>query len=301
MPRPRSADIREGLRVTVVGSVINVALVALKLTLGVLGHSRALFADGLHSLSDLVSDLIVIGGMLVGSRPRDESHHYGHGKVEVLAEMTLGGVLVIAGLGIVLDSVRAVLKGSMEAPLAVVLPAALLSVVLKEWLYRVTMQVARRSDRPVLVANAWHHRSDALTSVGVLLGAGLAILFPAMAMVDALVGLLVAAVVIKVGGGIAWEAAMSLIDTAPSRDYMSRVTDMIRSVPGVRSVRNLRMRHVGRLIAIEVHLGLDPEISVREGHDVATDVKRYVLERDRRVFDVLVHMEPEEDSVNGGQ
>ena len=294
MSHKHSHDIKEGLKITVIGSVINVGLVVLKLALGVLGHSRALVADGVHSLTDLVSDMIVIWGLLVGSRPRDENHHYGHGKVENLAEMGLGGILILAGLFIIYDSVKAILVRSVVPPLPIVIPAAVASIGLKEWLYWITIREARRSDSPTLVANAWHHRSDALTSIGVLVGVGVAVIYPPFAIADALVGFMVAAVVIRIGGGIAWEAAMRIIDTAPSEDYMSKITNLILSVNRVRSVRNLRMRHVGRLIAVEVHLGLDPEMSVRDSHDLATEVKRYVLEKDRRVFDVLVHVEPEE-------
>ncbi len=294
MNNTNAKTLSDSLEVTIVGSVINVILVILKIVLGIMGHSRALVADGIHSLTDLVTDVIVIGGLIIGSKPQDDSHHYGHGKVETLAEVGLGWILIIAGLAIMFDSVKAMLSGSTGPPLPIVIPAALASIILKEYLYRITIKVAKRSNRPSLVANAWHHRSDALTSIGVLLGAGLAVVFPAMAVMDALVGLVVAVVVIKVGGGIAWKSSMRIIDTAPSDDYVTRVSDLILSVPGVRSVRNLRMRHVGSLIAVEVHLGLDPEMSVFDSHDLATEVKRFVLEKDSRIFDVLVHVEPEE-------
>ncbi len=289
--------LNDSIKVTIIGSIINVILVIVKIALGTMGNSRALVADGVHSLTDLVTDVIVIAGLIIGSKPQDESHHYGHGKVETLAEMGLGGILILAGLAIVYDAVHAMLSGVSGPPLPIVIPAAIVSIVLKEYLYHITIRAARRNDRPSLVANAWHHRSDALTSIGVLVGAGMAIMFPAMAILDALVGLVVAAMIIKVGSGIAWEAAMRIIDTAPSDDYMTRVSDLIMSVPGVRSVRNLRMRHVGSLIAVEVHLGMDPEMSVRESHDLATEVKRFVLERDSRIFDVLVHVEPEDSEV----
>jgi len=294
MHKTNNKPLADSLKVTIVGSIINVVLVILKISLGTMGHSRALVADGIHSLTDLVTDVIVIGGLIIGSRPQDDSHHYGHGKVETLAEMGLGGILIFAGLAIVFDSVKAMLAGSTVQPLPIVIPAALASIVLKEWLYHVTIRAARRDDRPALVANAWHHRSDALTSVGVLLGVGLAIIFPALVIVDSLVGLVVASVVIRIGWGIAWEAAMKIVDTAPSQDHMARIKEMMLRVPGTRSVRDLKMRYVGSLIAVEVHLGLDPNMSVWEGHDVAKAVKKYVLEKDSRVFDVLVHVEPEE-------
>ncbi|TNF48974.1 cation transporter [bacterium] len=289
--------LNDSLKVTIIGSVINVILVVVKIVLGIMGNSRALFADGIHSLTDLVTDLIVIGGLIIGSKPQDDSHHYGHGKVETLAEMGLGVILIFAGLAIVFNSVKTMLMGTTGPPLPIVVPAAIASIVLKEYLYQATIRVARRNNRPSLVANAWHHRSDALTSVGVLLGVGLAIIFPALVIVDSIVGLVVASVVVKVGWGIAWEAAMKIVDTAPSHDHMARIKEMMLSVPGTRSVRDLKMRYVGSLIAVEVHLGLDPNMSVRQGHDVATAVKKYVLEKDNRVFDVLVHVEPEDSEI----
>ncbi|NOY86206.1 MAG: cation transporter [Deltaproteobacteria bacterium] len=283
----------DSLRVTVIGSILNVVLIVFKLTLGILGHSRALVADGLHSMTDLMTDAILIGGLIVGAKPTDESHHYGHGKVEILVEMALGSILVLAGILIIYDSGRALLHPPDTGPSLFVIPAALFSVISKEWLYRITMRTARSEGRPALVANAWHHRSDALSSVGVLLAVSLAIIHPAFAVADPLVGFFVALLVIGMGGKIGWNAALRIIDTAPSGDFMERVSRMIREIPDVRSIRNLRMRYVGRLIAVEVHLGLDPEMTIDRGHEVASEVKRSILERDSRVFDVLVHMEPE--------
>ena len=289
-----SPDPKEGLRVTALGAAVNLLLVILKFTVGLYGGSRALVADAAHSLSDLVSDVVVAWGLIVGSLPSDDSHHYGHAKVELLAEMILGTILVVGGLGIMLNSIGAVMSGEARSPSIVVLPVAAASVLLKEYLFRVTMKTARRTGHSSLLANAWHHRSDSLTSMGVLLGAGLATVHPSFAVADALVGALVAAIVIKVGVGIGWEAAARLVDTAPGRDYVKRMERMILNVPSTRSVRDLKMRYVGRRIAVEVHLGLDPEMPVRDAHDVAREVKTAIMERDRRVFDVLVHVEPEE-------
>ena len=292
-------DPREGLKVTALGATVNLLLVIFKFAVGVSGGSRALVADAAHSLSDLVSDIVVAWGLIVGSRPSDEDHHYGHAKVELLAEMILGAILIAGGLGIMLDSLRSVLSGEARSPSFFVLPVAALSVLLKEYLFRVTMKIARKTGRSSLMANAWHHRSDSLTSMGVLAGAGLAMIHPSFAVADSLVGALVAAIVIKVGVGIGWEAAARLVDTAPGRDYVKRMEEMILEVPEARSVRDLRMRYVGRRIAVEVHLGLDPEMPVRESHDVAKEVKETIMDLDQRVFDVLVHVEPEEEPEGG--
>ncbi len=256
-------------------------------------------ADAAHSLSDLVSDAVVAWGLIMGGLPTDESHHYGHAKVELLAELILGALLFSAGLLIMLNSLMAALSGKVLSPSPVVLPVAAASIAAKEYLFRITMNVARKTGQSSLVANAWHHRSDALTSVGVLLGAGLAAISPKFAVADALVGALVGAVVIKIGAQIGWEAGARLVDTSPGRDYMRRMEVMILQVPRTRSVRDLKMRYVGRLIAVEVHLGLDPEMSVAESHEVARAVKGTIMEKDPRVFDVLVHVEPEEEPEGG--
>ncbi len=284
----------EGVRITVIGGVLNILLVFLKLFAGVAGNSRALVADAVHSMSDLVSDAVVIWGLIMGGRPSDDSHHYGHAKFELLAEMILGGILLLAGSGIILDSFKVILSGVPEPPSAAVLPIAALGVVVKEGLFRVTMNVSRKTERPSLIANAWHHRSDAITSAAVLAGAGLAVLHPELSLADPLMGILVAFVVIRVGIKIGLDAGMRIIDTAPSADYINRIERMVLSDPMTRSVRTMRMRYVGHLIAVEVHLGLDPEMSVRESHEVARRVKHGIMERDRRIFDVVVHVEPEE-------
>jgi cation diffusion facilitator family transporter len=287
-------DPRKGLRVTAIGAVVNLLLVLLKFIVGTLGGSRALVADAAHSLSDFVSDAVVAWGLIVGGKPSDDCHHYGHAKVELLAEMVLGLILITAGLGIMVDSVISVMSGKVRSPSLLVLPVAMLSIVLKEYIFRATMRVARKTGQSSLVANAWHHRSDSLTSVGVLVGVGMAVIWPSFAVADAVVGAVVAAVVIKIGIEIGWEAAARLVDTSPGRDYVSRIRRMILGVPSTRSVRDLKMRYVGRRIAVEVHLGLDPDMPVRESHDVAKEVKEKIMESDDRVFDVLVHVEPEE-------
>jgi cation diffusion facilitator family transporter len=298
-PIGQNVHTKDGIRVTLEGATINLALIFLKLGVGVVGGSRALVADAAHSMSDLVSDGVVIWGLVIGGKPSDESHHYGHAKVELLAEMLLGVILVAAGTGIALDAVKAALSGEMTRPAIIVLPVAAAGALAKEYLFRRTMVVAIRTGKGSLLANAWHHRSDALTSLGVLAGAALAMVSPVFAAADALVAALVAAVVIKVGAGIGWEAASRIVDTAPSRDYQTTIVQTILAVPRTLSVRNLKMRYVGRRIAVEVHLGLDPKMSVKDSHDVAVEVKRTVMDKDQRVFDVLVHVEPEEAQTEG--
>ncbi len=294
MDNNNTGRVDEAVRITIIGAVINVVLVIIKLVLGYFGNSRALMADGLHSMTDLVSDITVMAGLLAAAKPRDENHHYGHGKVENLSEMVLGLILVFAGLFIAVDSVHAIFRPNISVPSYFVIPVAVASIISKEWLYRVTVKAGRKSHRQSLIANAWHHRSDAITSAGVLLGVTLAVFVPKFAMADAAVGFLVAIVIVRIGGKIGWDSAMRIIDTAPGVDYELKVERMILEVPGALTVREMKFRYVGNMIAIEAHVGMDPELNVREGHDIATAVKRSIMERDRRIYDVVVHVEPEE-------
>jgi cation diffusion facilitator family transporter len=285
----------EAIRVTKIGAVINIVLVITKIVLGYFGGSRALIADGLHSMTDLVSDAAVMVGVIVGAKPRDEDHHYGHGKVENLSEMVLGIILVFAGLFIAVDSVSTIFRPNVSVPSYFVIPVAAASIISKEWLYRITVRTGRKFHLQSLIANAWHHRSDAITSAGVLLGVTLAVFIPKFAMADAAVGFLIAIVIVRIGGKIGWDSAMRTIDTAPGVDYELKVERMILEVPGALAVREMKFRYVGNMIAIEAHVGMDSELTVREGHDIATAVKRSVMERDSRIYDVVVHVEPEED------
>jgi len=284
----------EAIRVTKIGAVVNIVLVIIKIVLGYFGGSRALVADGLHSMTDLVSDAAVMVGVIAGAKPRDENHHYGHGKVENLSEMVLGIILVFAGLFIAVDSVSTIFRPNISVPSYFVIPVAAASIISKEWLYRITVKTGRKFHLQSLIANAWHHRSDAITSAGVLLGVTLAVFVPKFAMADAAVGFLVAIVIVRIGGKIGWDSAMRIIDTAPGVDYELKVKRMILEVPGALAVREMKFRYVGNMIAIEAHVGMDPELTVREGHDIATAVKRSVMERDSRIYDVVVHVEPEE-------
>ncbi len=284
----------EAIRVTKIGAVINIVLVIIKIAMGYFGSSRALIADGLHSMTDLVSDVAVMVGIIVGAKPRDEDHHYGHGKVENLSEMVVGIIMVLAGLYIAVDSVRTIYRPNISVPSYFVIPVAAASIISKEWLYRVTVKTGRKFHLQSLIANAWHHRSDAITSAGVLLGVTLAVFVPKFAMADAAVGFLVAIVIVRIGGKIGWDSVMRIIDTAPGVDYELKVERMILEVPGALAVREMKFRYVGNMIAIEAHVGMDSELTVREGHDIATAVKRSIMERDSRIYDVVVHVEPEE-------
>ncbi len=280
-----------GEGVTLGGSLVNLVLVGIKLAAGVLGGSAALVADAIHSLSDLASDLVVLVGYRVGRLPEDEDHPYGHGKVETLATVSVGVMLVAVGLGMGWAAVSDLAAGQYDTtPGRVALAAAALSVVVKEALYRYTARVARDADSRLLLANAWHHRSDALSSVAALAGvAGARWGWPWM---DPAAAGLVCVFVVKVGWDLGYRAVRDLVDSSPEPDLLEELERVIRSVEGVRGLHDLKARRLGKDILVDVDVEVDPELNVIQGHDVAREVRSALLHRVRNVRDAMVHVEP---------
>ncbi len=277
--------------VTLGGSLVNLVLVGIKLAAGVLGGSAALVADAIHSLSDLASDLVVLVGYRVGRLPEDEDHPYGHGKVETLATVSVGVMLVAVGLGMGWAAVSDLAAGQYDTtPGRVALAAAALSVVVKEALYHYTARVARDADSRLLLANAWHHRSDALSSVAALVGvAGARWGWPWM---DPAAAGLVCVFVVKVGWDLGYRAVRDLVDSSPEPDLLEELERVIRSVEGVRGLHDLKARRLGKDILVDVDVEVDPELNVIQGHDVAREVRSALLHRVRNVRDAMVHVEP---------
>jgi cation diffusion facilitator family transporter len=291
----RQATLREFLRtgegVTLGGSVLNLALVLVKLAAGVLGNSAALVADAVHSLSDLASDIVVLFGYRVGRTPEDDRHPYGHGKVETLCTAVVGGLLVAVAVGLAVGAGGALWRGgATEAPGWVALWAALASIVVKEWLYRWTAAAARETDSQLLLANAWHHRSDALSSIAAVVGVfgarwGALWMDPAAALV-------VCGFVGKVGWELGWQAVHDLVDTSVDGDRLAEIDATIDGVAGVRSHHGLKTRRLGKDILVDVDVEVDPDLNVVQGHDVARAVRNALLRRVKSVRDAMVHVEP---------
>ncbi|GAB6063912.1 cation diffusion facilitator family transporter [Deferrisoma palaeochoriense] len=276
---------------TLGGSLVNLVLVVIKVAAGVLGRSSALVADALHSLSDLASDLVVLVGYRFGRLPEDDSHPYGHGKVETLATAVVGAILLAAGLGMAAGAARTLWTGSSgPAPGLLAVFGAGLSIAVKEGLYRWTARVARETDSRLLLANAWHHRSDALSSVAALAGVGGARwgwpwADPAAA---GLVSLLVA----KVGWDLGWQALRDLVDTSVEPGTLERLRGIVLGVDGVRGLHGLRARRLGSDVVVDVDIEVDPELNVVQGHEVARAVRAALLRTGHNVRDAMVHVEP---------
>jgi cation diffusion facilitator family transporter len=283
-----------GLGISALGAAINILLAAAKVTAGIYGNSRALVADGLHSLSDLATDAVVALGLYYGNRPYDTSHPYGHKKIETLAELVTGGLLVAFAVWMVFSSVKALGQTSLATPSALALVVSVVSIAAKEWLFRATARLGRKLQSGALVANAWHHRSDALTSVVTLVAIAGARLHPSLVILDPLASIGVSVLVGKVGVDIARAAFHGIIDTAPEPQVIERIWDVSIAQDGVLGLHKVRARYLGSQIIADLHIKVNPLISVQDGHLIASAVEEAIFGELGNVYDVTVHVEPAE-------
>ena len=284
-------------RVTLTGSVVNLLLVGLKAVAGLVGHSAAMISDAVHSLSDFVTDIVVLVFVRVSARPQDEDHDYGHGKYETLATLFIGLALAAAAVGIVVSGAGKLarwLQGEdLPAPGKIALWAALASIVAKELLFQYTRIKGKHLDSKALEANAWHHRSDALSSVGTAIGIGGAILLGSRwTVLDPLASIVVGAMLVKVAWDLLGPSFGELTDSSLPADMEQEMLAIIRSVPGVEDPHNLRTRRIGNRIAAEVHIRLDGTLPLSEAHEKASEVERRFKDRFGVQSHIIVHMEP---------
>lgn len=288
---------REICRVTLVGSVVNVALLIFKFVAGIVGHSSAMIADAFHSLSDFLSDVIVIVFVRLAGKPEDADHSYGHGKYETLASVIVGILLCIVGFGLLvggIDKIIEFFKGKpLEAPNYWALAAAVLSILLKEALYRYTVRYGKKLDSPALTANAWHHRSDALTSIAALAGIGGAMAFGSgWTVLDPLAAAVVSLFIIKASYSLMKPGLDELLEKALPEKECDEIEAIISSTPGVMAYHRLRTRRVGHHRAIEMHVKMSPDISLMKAHEIATEVEKRIKNRFGSETHVGIHMEP---------
>ena len=281
-------------RVTVVGACINALLSALKLAFGYLAHSQALIADGLHSLSDLASDFLLLFAAKHATRDADEAHPYGHGRIETVFGIVQGAILGAFALGIAYDAGQRLFNPErLLQPELVALVIAAISVLAKEGLYRYTIVVARRLRSNMLRGNAWDHRSDAISSVIVVVG--VAGTLAGLPYLDALAAIGVALMIIKISAELIWQSVRELIDTALDAEQVERIRGQIQQVGGVQHVHMLRTRKSGGDALVDVHIQVDPTLSVSEGHRIGEKVRGELIAEIEEVADVTVHIDPEDD------
>ena len=291
---------QEIYQVTLVGGIVNVVLLLFKFVAGIVGHSAAMVADAVHSLSDFVTDVIVLVFVHISSKPKDKSHDYGHGKYETLAMTLIGVALLIVAIGIIYHGaieIVAWMKGEqLEAPGTLALWAALLSVLLKEGVYQYSMVKARQLNSQVVEANAWHHRSDALSSVGTAIGIGGAIfLGQRWTVLDPIASLVVGAFIVKVAVELLHRGIDDLMEHSLPRNIEEEMLEIVEEVPGVVYPHDLRTRKIGNHYAIELHILMDGDITLREAHNKASEVEDLLRARYGEHTHVAVHVEPKEN------
>lgn len=287
-------------RVTLVGSVINVVLLLFKFVAGIIGHSAAMLADAVHSLSDFVTDVIVLVFIHISGKPQDKSHDYGHGKYETLAMTLIGVALLLVALGILNSGAMKIklwLDGEqLEAPGTIALWAALLSVVLKEGVYRYSMIKARQLNSPAVEANAWHHRSDALSSIGTAIGIGGAIfLGQRWTVLDPIASVVVGIFIVKVSVSLLRRGIGDLLEQSLPDAVEEEILQLVAALPGLSKPHELRTRRIGNHYAIELHILMDGNITLREAHDKASEVEETLKSYYGQETHVAVHVEPKDD------
>jgi cation diffusion facilitator family transporter len=286
-------DAQEGIKVTLVGSLANTLLIILKFWGGLLGNSQALVADAVHSISDLASDAVVLLGLKWGRKPADQQHPYGHGRIETIAGMAMGLLLIVVGCWIGFGAVDSIAHPVQSQPSLLAIVVAFISVAVKEALYWYTVAVGRKLRSMAIIGNAWHHRSDALSSVAVLVGVIVAYLNPAWFLADAYAALIVSFFIIKVGSSLVWAAFKEVVDTSPGEEILQRIHDIASGVEGATDIHDIMARQSGPHIYVDMHIVVDPSLTVREGHRIAKQIEANLFSDITEIARVTIHVDPD--------
>ena len=279
-------------RVTWIGLLTNLGLCGLKFSAGYFGRSQALVADAIHSLTDTTTDIAVIAGSHYWSRPPDESHPYGHRRLETLITAFIGIMLAAAGIGIGWEAISSLHKKQAAPPGWFAFYAAMASIVIKEILYRWTARVSKKIKSPALAANAWHHRTDAISSLPVLIAVGGALIFPTWSFLDHVGAAIVSIFILHAAMKIIWPAISELIDAGAPEEIQKKIAQITLNTSGVEAVHAIRSRYISSSIQIDLHVVVDGAISVQEGHIIADRVENNIMAGITEVLDVVVHVDP---------
>ncbi len=287
--------------VTLVGSVVNIILTVFKILAGVVGRSTAMVADGLHSLSDLLSDIIVVVFVKISAKGRDKDHDYGHGKFETFATLIISLMLIVVAANLMsggISKIRLILSGGeVSSPGMIALWAAVASIALKEILYRYTIIQGKALNSPMMIANAWHHRSDAFSSVGSLVGiAGAIFLGDKFVILDPITGCFISIFIFVMAVKMSVPAIKELLDVSLPDDVEAKIEETAKTIPGVIDLHELKTRREGPGIIMEGHLVLDSEISLKEAHDISKKVEEALRREFGSETQISLHLEPEDDS-----
>jgi cation diffusion facilitator family transporter len=281
-------------KVTWIGLFLNLFLSALKFGAGFFGKSQALIADAIHSLSDTTSDIAVLAGSYYWSRPPDESHPYGHGRLETLVSIFIGIMLAAAGAGIGWEAISSLHEEQASPPGWIALAAAFISMVSKEIIYRWTASVGRQLKSSALAANAWHHRTDAISSLPVFVAIGGALIFPSWSFLDRVGATIVSIFILHAAFKIIWPGISELIDAGAPEEIKTNIKTCAQKNSGVIDAHAIRTRYISTSIQVDLHIVVDGSMTVREGHDIADDVRDSLIDEIPDVVDVIVHVDPPE-------
>jgi cation diffusion facilitator family transporter len=295
MTESEISSVKAGRKVTLLGLFINTFLILLKFSTGIIGDSQALIADAVHSISDLFTDAVVLLGIKIGGKPPDEEHHFGHARIETLASAIVGLALIGTAVYLGFDAALNIHRHTEYHPTGIALIGAGVSIALKEALYRYTALIGRRLKSQLIVANAWHHRSDALSSIAVLLGVAGTLINPSWHILDACAALIVSFFIIKVGLDILWKTLREFTDTAPRPEIMEKLMHLSQAVEGVLDAHDLRVRTSGGFYQAEIHIVVDGQLTVVEGHRIAKTVERCLEQEMEALERVIVHVDPAEE------
>lgn len=289
---------KEIVKVTVIGTIVNAVLIVMKFAAGIFGNSAAMVADGVHSLSDFLTDFVVIVMLKISSRPSDEDHDFGHGKYETLATTIIGLLLILVGGGILWSGVTKIFgfyfnDESLASPGWLAFGAAVASILLKEGIFQYTIKKSKNLNSEALVANAWHHRSDALSSIGTAIGIGAAcILGNKWAILDPLAAVIVSFFIFKVALQLIRSSVDQLLESSLPKEIEDRIEDTVNSYPGVTEMHDLRTRQVGVNYAITMHVRMDGNITLYEAHEKADQIEKDLKEKFGHQTIITIHVEP---------
>lgn len=291
-----SENMKVAQRVTLVGMVLDIILGIAKIFVGLIAFSHALIADGIHSLSDVVTDLFVLAITRISHHGPDEEHPYGHARFEALGTVLLGGTLIVVAAILAYENIEILFRDA-DTPLPEwpALVVAGFSILSKEWIFHYTRRAGERLRSNLLIANAWHSRTDAFSSVIVLIGVGGAML--GFTWLDAVAAVIVAAIVAKIGGSLVWDSLRELVDTGLTPEETQAMKEVIMSIEGVRGVHDLRSRHMGSDVFLDLHIRVDPSISVSEGHQIGEWATQKLLENFDSIRDLTYHIDVEDDAL----
>ncbi|RLC21607.1 MAG: cation-efflux pump [Deltaproteobacteria bacterium] len=280
-------------KITLIGLAANILLSITKFLIGYFGNSQAVVADALHSFSDTSSDLVILFGVKYWTAPPDDSHPYGHQKIESFVSIIIGFILLVVAGVIGYNGLISLQEKSQYQLSWIVIIGPLISIIIKEILFRMTVKVGIKTNSSSLKANAWHHRTDALSSIPVLIAVLASLIDPRLRFLDQIGAIIVSAFIIKVGLEILFTNINDLLDTGISDEKISELKKTINMIQNVKGVHKLRTRKLANYIYIDLHLEVDGQLSVTKGHDISEEVKNTLIQKNPKIIDVMVHLEPE--------